>query len=156
MNYLDKLVEEIKTIDLEKILETKETKAITTIIESQKVYFWIRIFLKEEMEVVEGDNYKMEYIPSGEFLITKFVAHGKKNLNKDHEDQITNFDPDVDKKVLCLMVDENDINTRRDIPFIRTLFKTSKFYDYQIIRRSDLTFTNLRTGETPEYIDCDF
>jgi len=156
MNYLDKLIEDIKTIDLEKISESKERKTKTSIIESQKVYFWIRIYLKEEMDVTEGDIYQMEYIPSGELLTTKFVSHGKKNLNKDHEDQIINFDPDVDKKILCLMVDENDINTRNDIPFIRTLFKTSKFYDYQIIRRSDLTFTNLRTGETPEYIDCDF
>ena len=55
-----------------------------------------------------------------------------------------------------IIIDENEINTRADIPFIRTLFKISKFYEFQVIRRSDLVFTNIRTGVSPEYVDCDF
>lgn len=156
MNYLDKIIEEIKNIDEKSISNDISTNPSTRIIESQKIYIWIRIYLKEEVDVLEGDEYKMEYIPSGENLTTKFVSFGKKNLNRDHQDQIINFDPEVDRKILCLMVDENEINTRKDIPFIRTLFKTSRFYDYQVIRRSDLTFTNQRTQNCPEYIDCDF
>jgi hypothetical protein len=156
MNYLDKLIEDIKTIDEKSTSNMVDNKPTTKIIESQKIYIWIRVYLKEEVDVIEGDEYKMEYIPSGENLMTKFVSFGKKNLNKNHQDQIINFDPEVDKKILCLMVDENEINTKKDIPFIRTLFKTSRFYDYQVIRRSDLTFTNQRNGECPEYIDCDF
>ena len=156
MNYLEKIIEDVKNLDEKKSTDIVDNKPVTEIIESQKIYFWIRIYLKEESEVIEGDNYKMEYLPSGETLNTKFVSYGKRNLNKNHEDQIINFDPEIDKKILCLMVDENEINTRTDIPFIRTLFKTSRFYDYQIIRRSDLTFTNLRTNIITEYIDCDF
>ena len=156
MNYLEKIIEDVKNLDEKKSTDIVDNKPVTEIIESQKIYFWIRIYLKEESEVIEGDNYKMEYLPSGETLNTKFVSYGKRNLNKNHEDQIINFDPEIDKKILCLMVDENEINTRADIPFIRTLFKTSRFYDYQIIRRSDLTFTNLRTNIVTEYIDCDF
>ncbi len=156
MNYLDKIIEEIKSIDEKTISNTIDNKASVEIIESQKVFIWIRIYLKESTDVKEGDEYKLEYLPSGENLMTKFVTYGKKNLNKDHQDEIINFDPEVDEKILCLMVNENEINTKNDIPFIRTLFKTSRFYDHQIIRRSDLTFTNQRTNETPEYIDCDF
>jgi len=156
MNYLEKLIEEIKIIDTGKITESPTSGTITTTIEEQKIYFWIRIYLKNEEDVIEGDEYKMEYVPSGESLMIKFITYGKKNLNKDHQDQIINFDPEIDKKILCLMIDENEINTRSDIPFIRTLFKTSKFYDYQLIRRSDLVFTNTRTNSSPEYIDCDF
>lgn len=145
MNYLEKLIEEIKIIDTGKITESPTSDTITTTIEEQKIYFWIRIYLKNEEDVIEGDEYKMEYVPSGESLMIKFITY-----------QIINFDPEIDKKILCLMIDENEINTRSDIPFIRTLFKTSKFYDYQLIRRSDLVFTNTRTNSSPEYIDCDF
>lgn len=156
MNYLDNIIKEIKSIDVKNISDTIDNKASVEVIESQKVFIWIRIYLKESTDVKEGDEYKLEYLPSGENLMTKFVTFGKKNLNKDYQDEIINFDPEVDEKILCLMVNEEEINTKNDIPFIRTLFKTSRFYDHQIIRRSDLIFTNQRTNETPEYIDCDF
>lgn len=60
------------------------------------------------------------------------------------------------KKILCLMIDENDLKTRKDIPFIRTLFKTSPFYEHQVIRRDELKFTNLRTSISVEYVGFDF
>jgi hypothetical protein len=61
-----------------------------------------------------------------------------------------------DTKCLCLMVNEDEIQTGEHIPFIRTLFKTSKHYTLQVYNRKDLTFTNFRTGQSVEYIDCDF
>jgi len=155
MNYLDKILKEIRSIKNESIGDIV-TETNVKVIDDQKIFFWMRIYLKEKIDVIEGDEFIMKYLPSGENLTVKFICYGKKNILKDHDDEIVNYDPEDDEKVLCLMVNENEINTRNDIPFIRTLFKTSRFYDYQIIRRSDLTFTNIRTNETPEYIDCDF
>ena len=155
MNYLDEIINTIKSIDTKKLSDDITTPEVS-IIETQKIYLWIRLYLKEEVDIIDGDDYIMEYSPSGENIIAKFISYGKKNLHRDELDQIVNFDPEVDKKVLCLMVDENEINTRKDIPFIRTLFKVSKFYEFQVIRRSDLTFKNLRTNTIVDYIDCDF
>ncbi len=155
MNYLDKILKEIRSIKNESIGDIV-TETNVKVIDDQKIFIWMRIYLKEKIDVIEGDEFIMKYLPSGENLTVKFICYGKKNILKDHDDEIVNYDPEDDEKVLCLMVNENEINTRNDIPFIRTLFKTSRFYDYQIIRRSDLTFTNIRTNEAPEYIDCDF
>lgn len=174
MDHLEKLKEEISNIDIESIPKELENVQISDdadsrinvlinnrdvkvkVTEKQRVYVWIRIYSKEEVDIVEDDNLEIEYLPSGEKIDAKFVSFGKKNLNRDHDGQIINFDPEIEKKTLCLMVDEDEINNRKDIPFIRTLFKTSRFYEHQIIRRSDLTFTNKRTKESIEYIDCDF
>jgi hypothetical protein len=155
MNYIEEIINTIKSIDTKKLSDDITTPEVS-IIETQKIYLWIRLYLKEEVDIIDGDDYIMEYSPSGENIIAKFISYGKKNLHRDELDQIVNFDPEVDKKVLCLMVDENEINTRKDIPFIRTLFKVSKFYEFQVIRRSDLTFKNLRTNIIVDYIDCDF
>jgi hypothetical protein len=54
------------------------------------------------------------------------------------------------------MVDENYVNLSDDIPFIRTLFKTGRHYEYQLVKRNELLFRNNRTSEILEYYDCDF
>ena len=77
-------------------------------------------------------------------------------MGKDHDDEIINYNLDDDKKVLCLMVDQEKINKGTDIPFIRTLFKISIHYQYQLVKRDELIFVNSRTGETLDYFDCDY
>ena len=54
------------------------------------------------------------------------------------------------------MVNEEDIKIGESIPFIRTLFKGSIHYQEQVYHRDDMTFTNTRTLEVMNYIDCDF
>ncbi len=155
-NIYDELIQVIRKIDT-KDLSDDAGVASSRIAEEQKVYFWIRLYLKEEMEdILPGDDFLITYSESGECLLTKFVAFGKKNLNRDLDQVIINYDPEDEKKTLCLMVDEESIKTSNEIPFIRTLFKTSKYFEYQVYRRSDLTFTNIRTGVSCEYIDADF
>ena len=61
-----------------------------------------------------------------------------------------------DTKILCLMINEDEIQIGEGIPFLRTLFKISKHYTLQVYNREDLVFTNVRTGQSVEYIDCDF
>jgi hypothetical protein len=54
------------------------------------------------------------------------------------------------------MVNQDTINKGVDIPFIKTLFKTSIHYQEQLMKRSDLLFINSRTNQTLEYFDCDY
>jgi hypothetical protein len=157
MGRYDNLVEQIKTIDTEVVKDwDKNTDLAMKVLEEQKVYVWIRLFLKEESDVEIGDDIFMTYTPSGEKLETKFICYGKTDMGKDHNDDIINYNPEDDKKVLCLMVDQDKINKGTNIPFIRTLFKTSIHYQYQLVKRDELVFINSRTGETLEYFDCDY
>ena len=158
MGRYDSLVEQIKSIDTETVKSWENNNnPISNIIEEQKVYIWIRLYLKNESSNIEiGDDINMVYKSSGEKLTTKFVCYGKSDLNKDHNDEIINFNPEDDKKVLCLMVDEDFINKGDGIPFLRTLFKTSRHYEYQLVRRDDLIFINERSGEVLDYFDCDY
>ena len=172
--WYSQIIDQLKEIDTDKIgnyinedgvrlesemkLGSQDRIVTSTIIEKQKVYFWIRLYLKEELsDIIAGDDFKICYTPSGEFLNTKFVAFGKKNLNRDLDNEIINYDPEDNKKVLCLMVDEDDLKENSDrIPFIRSLFKTYGYYEFQIYHRDQLLFTNTRTGINASYLDVDF
>jgi hypothetical protein len=130
---------------------------ISTVIEDQKIYFWIRLFLKEEDSNLKvGDDIIIKWNPSGEELETKFFAWGKKGFEKDLSEDITSYNPEDDKKVLSLMIDEKAVNYNDNIPFIRTLFKTGRHYEYQLVKRTDLVFINKRNGVILDYFDCDF
>lgn len=152
------LTQQIKNIEVDSIKDWTKIEDISTkILEEQKVYFWIRLFLKEENSNLQiGDDINIKYLPSGEKLQTKFICYGKEGLQKNVEDEIVNFNPEDDKKTLCLMIDEKIVNTSDEIPFIRTLFKNGRFYEYQLVRRDELIFENGRTCETLDYFDCDF
>lgn len=54
------------------------------------------------------------------------------------------------------MVDETTVNFGEGIEFIRTLFKTGRHYEYQLVRRDELLFINKRNGVILDYFDCDF
>ena len=156
--YLDNLVTEIKAIDTD-VVENWEVgnEPEMKVLEEQKVYIWIRIYLKEEDPTIEiGDDVIIKYTPTDEELITKFFYYGKKTMTKDHQEEIVNYDPEDDKKVLCLMVDERVINHGKDIPFIRTMFKVGIHYEYQLVRRNELIFVNKRTGDNLDYFDVDW
>ena len=156
MGRYDNLVEQIKTIDTEVVKDwDKNNDPAMKVLEEQKVYIWIRLYLKEESDVEIGDDIFMTYTPSGEKLETKFICFGKEGMEKDN-DGLVNWNSEENKKVLCLMVNQDKINKGTDIPFIRTLFKTGIHYEYQLVRRDELLFINSRTGETLDYFDCDY
>jgi hypothetical protein len=157
MGRYDNLVEKIKTINTEEIKDWYSNMGNDMkIVEEQKVYIWIRLYLKEESDVEVGDDIVITYTPSGEKLETKFIYYDRKGVMKDHEEEIVNYTGEEDKKVLCLMVDQERINKGTDIPFIRTLFKSGIHYQYQLVKRSELLFINTRTSETLDYFDCDY
>jgi hypothetical protein len=152
----DSLIEQIKGIETNGLSDEVESNPQMKIIEKQKVYFWIRLFLKEELlDLQVGDDFEICYTKSGENLTTKFIAFGKKNLNRDLDSQIVNYDPEDDKRILTLMLDSDEFQSDT-IPFIRTLFKSSSYFQFQVYKRTDLTFKNTRTNTIVEYIDCDF
>ena len=156
MTYLDVLADQIRTIDTTDLSDVLE-EVVSKVTEEQRVYFWIRIYLKEDNINAEiGDDISINWTQSGEKLVTKFICYGKQGLNADHHDEMTNYNPDDDKKCLCLMIDNKMVNFNDDIPFIRTLFKTGYHYEYQLVRRDELQFIIDKNGMILDYYDCDF
>lgn len=122
----------------------------------EKVYFWTRLYMaNEDPSIKIGDTIWLEYTPSGERLETKFIAYGKKGLERDHEGEVTNYNPEDDARVLCLMIEESVVNNSDSIPFLRTLFKLGRHYEYQLVRRNELIFVK-EDGTIIDYYDCEF
>jgi hypothetical protein len=156
MTYLDMLADQIRLIDTTDLSDVAE-EVVSKVTEEQKVYFWIRLYLKDDDSNAEiGDDISINWKQSGEKLLTKFICYGKSGLSKDHQDEMTNYNPDDDKKCLCLMIDSKMVNYNDDIPFIRTLFKTGYHYEYQLVKRDDLQFIIDKSGIILDYFECDF
>lgn len=156
-DYRDLILEQIKNIDTKNLSDVIEIETTSKIIEEQKVYFWIRLYLNEETPDIQiGDDILIEWLPSGERLSTKFICYGKQGLEKDHNDEVINYNPEDDKRILCLMIDTKMVNFNDDIPFIRTLFKTGYHYEYQLVKRNELLFICERNNLILDYYDCDF
>jgi len=157
MNYLEKIIEDIKVIETDSLSNKVDKDIKVDITEEQKVYYWIRVFLKDENPNLEiGDDITFTYEPSGETLSVKFICYNKKGIDKDIVDQIKNYNPDDDKKTLCLMVDEKEVNNKNDIPFIRTLFTFSKHYQEVVYRRTDLVLSVEDKNIILDYFDITF
>lgn len=154
---LEKLTEAVKENE---DFEDSEEGLSTEITDEQKTYFWIRLFIKDEDEsdVEVGDDITIEYKPSGEKMVTKFISFSKKGLDKDSDKEIdiNEYQVEEDKKVMILMVDEKVVNHNKGIPFIRTLFKQGNHYEYQLLKRTELTFTDNRSGDVLDYYECSF
>jgi hypothetical protein len=140
-NYLEKILSEIREIDSNNIsnITQQDTNVDVKVIEEQKVYSWIRVYLRDENPNIEiGDDIRITYKPSGEYLDAKFICYNKKGMDKDVANQIANYNPEDDKKAICLMVDEAIINKSETIPFLRTLFSCSRYYDEVVYRITDV------------------
>ena len=157
-NYMDSLVEQCKNIDTDESENWKEDKSISTkVIDDQKVYFWIRLYLKDEnVNILPGDDIVIKYTLSGEELKTKFICYGKQGLLKDNGELITQYNSEDDKKTLCLMIEEKLVNWNDKIPFIRTLFKTGRHYEFQLIKRDELQFIIDKNNIILDWFDSDF
>jgi len=157
MNYLDNIVEQIKNIDSTNLPDNVSNEVVEKVVEEQKVFFWIRLYIKDEEPNIEiGDNIIIHYIPSGEKMKTKFICYGKQGLDKDSGEIVTHYNTEDDKKVLCLMIDEKTVNFSEEIPFIRTLFKTGRHYEYQLLRRDELQFLIEKNNIILDYYDTSF
>lgn len=127
------------------------------IISNTKIYIWSRLYLKQENNDLEiGDEIILKWIPGDEKLTTKFMYWGRKNSIRDSDEDIdiTNTSEE-DRSVATLMINEGDF-ANENLKFIRSLFKTSKYYEFQLFKKEELIFINKRTGQNIEYIQCDF
>ena len=158
-NYQNSIIEAIKNYDDSKVdYKNSNYDSANKIVEEQKTYFWIRLYLKEEDTLLKpNDVIKVRYNPSSEELECKFICYNKRGLDRDNDNQVTNYSGEDDKKVLCLMVDSDRINKNsQDIPFIRTLFKIGRYYEYQLMKRDDLNFIDSKSGDILDFFDVDF
>lgn len=148
--------EQLKDLDTDDLSDEVSDEIITDIT-PEVVYFWTRLYLKDENPNIEiGDCVNITYTTSGEKLKCQFFAYGKTGLERDHDDELINFNSEDDKKVLCLMVEEKIVNESEDIQFIRTLFKLGRHYEYQLVKRDELQFVVERNGVILDYFDSDF
>jgi phosphoribosylpyrophosphate synthetase len=158
-DYQNQLVESLKTYDLDKIdFRNSSYDTVSKVSEKQKTYFWIRVRLREEDTLLSpNDDIVIRYNYTKEELECKFICYNKSRLDKDSEDQVINYNGKDDKKVLCLMVDSDRINTNsEDIKFIRTLFPIGRHYEYQLMKLSDLNIVHVKSGTCLDYYDIDF
>ena len=161
VNY-DYLVEQARSLNLDDVdFNSAVYDTVNTKIDKQKVYFWIRVYLSEEAKIEAGDDIEIKYMQSGETLLTKFICFSKKGGNVvdyvDGEPVIANYNTEDDTKCLCLMVDEERINSdSEDIPIIRKLFRIGRHYDHVLLQRTDLVLTNLSNKEKLDYYDIEF
>jgi hypothetical protein len=121
-------------------------------VERQKTFLWIRLYLNNEVNLQPNDTVSINY--SIEQLDTKFVCYAKTGSEKDEGEFINHYNPEDDKRVLCLMVDHGDLETNSLIPTIRSLFKNTIWYRYNLLKRDELTFTH--NGKVLEYYDTEF
>lgn len=157
INYLDGIVEKIRTIDTTELSDGVSNEAVNTVIEEQRTFFWVRLYIKDEQPNIEvGDDVTILYTPSGEKMTTKFICFGKQGLDKDNGKLVTHYNTEDDKKVLCLMIDEKIVNFSNEIPFIRTLFKTGRHFEYQLVRRDELQFIIDKNNIILDYYDTSF
>jgi hypothetical protein len=159
--YQKSLVDSIKSIDLKNYDYNKaneeEFKAKTKITQEQKIYFWIRLYLNEEIEIEPNDIINIVYTPLNEVLETTFICYSKPYSAKVDVDNLTEYNPNDDKKVLCLMIDQSRINEKSDdIPFIRSLFKISKYYEDRVMRRGELKFIMVKNNKDLDFSSIGF
>lgn len=155
MTLYDFVKEQLRDVDTTD-LSDDVSDAVQIDVTPEKVYFWTRLYISnEDASINIGDTIWIEYTPTGERLETKFITYGKKGLDRDHDGEVTNYNPEEDRKVLCLMIEESVVNHSDSIPFIRTLFKLGRHYEYQLLRRNELIFVK-EDGGVIEYYDCEF
>ena len=121
-------------------------------LEKQKTYLWIRLYLNNEVELTPNDTVTISY--DIETLNTKFVCYAKKGSDRDEGEFISNYNPEDDKKVLCLMVDFGDLESNNFISTIRSLFKNTIWYRYNLLKRDELIFSH--NGKQLSYYDTEF
>lgn len=120
--------------------DRKEREVEIMWVERQKTFIWVRVFLSEDDNTLtKGDIVNIQYTPNGETLEAIFGSYNKKNSTTNKEINVEEYDPEDDRKILCLAVDIDYVNDKdNDIPFIRTLFKQGKFHEDHLLKRNEL------------------
>jgi hypothetical protein len=151
------IVDQAKKIELDNVNFDSETFVPSSkIVQKQAVFLWVRVYAKNEMSLEPNTTVFFNYLPTQEKLETKFICFAKKGLDRDFQDEVVNYVDEDDRRVLCVMVEEDRINKNNEnIPFLKTLFKLGRYYEVQVYSRLDLTLTTDK-GDVIDYFDIDF
>lgn len=155
--HLDNVIDQAKNIDVNKVnFEGEDFQPHVKIIQKQKVYLWMRLYIKDEIEISPETKIVMSYLDGKEKLETYFMYYGKKGLERNKDGQIVNFDPEDDRKCLCLLIDANKIDyDNEDIPYMKTLFPLGKHFVPQYVKKIDYSF-DLEDGTNIDFYDISF
>jgi len=151
---VEQLHDAVKNIDYDNLNDEPNLKINE--VEKSKTFVWTRVYLKEDKEnIKKGDKVFLKYIPTNEEIEMIFGAYEKLGLNKNFDDEVTNYISDDDKKILCCMIDQNRLNNDSDdIPNLRTFFRNSRYYEENLFFKRDLeVWVN---GEQLEYASISF
>ncbi len=148
------ILDQIRELDAS--LGVNERKVEVNITQKQTVYAYIRIYLNDEDDTLKsGDKVWLGYPQGEEVFETTFVSYGKDVGKKRDQDELVDYVPEDNTKVLCLMFNVEQVNTNSDnIPFIRSLFKVGRYFEYQLFRYDE--FTVKSEAKTVEFFDIDF
>jgi len=142
IGYQEGLLQELEKAVAHQDIDTWGEEADVKIneVEKAKVFIWTRVYLKEERDNIKrGQIIKLKYVPTNEEIEMVFGAYEKEGLNKDFDDEVTNYISKDDKKILCCMIDQNRINKDSiDIPNLRTFFRSSRYYEENLFFKRDL------------------
>lgn len=129
------------------------------VLEESKEYYWLRLYLREECEIENSEIIKLKYLPNDESLDLIFIAYEKKGQSDQFYSDIIEYVKEDDKKILCLMLDIKELNTRTDLEFLQKLLRCSRNHEDTLVKREDLPFMQQNAeGEwiPLDYYDADF
>lgn len=155
----DEIVEKIKSIDIDKIeFKDGKRKIVSDVIEKQKEFLWLRVFLKDELGGINiGDEFTLSYILDNgdvENMKMEFISYGKNSLNfdSDYDNIISNYDSEFNNKKLIFMVDKDILINNMNI---RKLFKNTIYYEDILLKRDSLLLLD-NNESSIEYVDMEF
>tara|TARA_R110000772_G_scaffold2410_1_gene8343 strand:+ start:56215 stop:56727 length:513 start_codon:yes stop_codon:yes gene_type:complete len=138
---LEQLKEALNSSDSSKWKDEPNVKI--DVVEKQKEFFWIRIYLIDEDDKLKpGDIIHISYRPTNEKLEMIFGGYEKEGLNRNHNDEVINYVNEDDNKILCCMIDLNRVNKENaDIPTIKTFFRNSRHYKEDLFYKEDIVIS---------------
>lgn len=150
------VIEQVKAIEDPSKLDYSNEYVGATIIERQKTFSWVRLYLNNECEDLKsGDVITIHHKYHNETIESFFSFYDKVNNTNKEEDNIKSYIGEDDKKVLCLMVEVEELE-RSNKTYMKTIIRGSKFFSPDIIRNSDIEITNTRTGQVFDFYMVSF
>jgi hypothetical protein len=155
--HLDNIIDKAKKIDVQNVnFDGEDYLPKTKIIQKQRTYLWMRLYMKQEIDIEPETKVQIQYLNGKESLDSFFMYFGKKGLERNKDGEIVNFNPEDDKKILCLLIDVDKLDVdNKDIPYMKTLFPLGKYYQPQYVKKMDFTFV-LENGTELDFYEIDF
>lgn len=116
-------------------------------------HIWTRIYLREEVEIDPKDIIEVKYLPNNTSMQMSFICFGKPITSKNSAEGIANYNPEDDRKVLCVMVESSVLKANKTP---NNFFRANPFTSDVLIRIADMEIYNVTKGVKLDYYDIDF